>query len=247
MYVVRDCVCPVWVFTNYLAVRNKRDYFLAHHDGSSVTRFQFRTVFHRCLAAVGIQPHEFGTYSGGGGAVYRSLEVLVLCYLYSPWIVNLLILIEFSISDVIPSLWFLGYSYVHWVAQRAEWRPGGWRLVFPNMTATWQGIGGLLWKVLPEAIEISRVAHPPMTLVKHAGGNDLCQMCLANLCGLIWKASWVILGIWFWCGLKLFLELFGKGPGMLRLSKEPVGPWILGCPEWFKLGQQFGLSPTVGG
>ncbi|KAM3920320.1 uncharacterized protein RB166_014717, partial [Leptodactylus fuscus] len=80
----------------------------------------------------------------------------------------------------------LGHSYVFWAAQRAEVRPGGRSLGFREMEVEWRGIRGLKWcQVLPEAISIGQAAPPPVILVIHAGGNDLCVLRVAELLTLM--------------------------------------------------------------
>lgn len=77
-------------------------------------------------------------------------------------------------------------SYLYWAALRADCRPGGRSLGFRNIVATWRGIRGLRWaRVLQEALEISQLSSPPVILVLHAGGNDLCIMRLSELLTLM--------------------------------------------------------------
>lgn len=87
---------------------------------------------------------------------------------------------------MVPYVWFLGHSYLVWAAQRADCCPGGRSLGFQNIIANWRGIRGLRWaRILPEAMEISRLSRPPVILVIHAGSNDLCFMRLSELLTLI--------------------------------------------------------------
>lgn len=60
--------CPVRAVSEYLQLRPPGGSFLNHLDGSPVTRFQFQSVFKRCLVAVGVPPGEFGTHSFRIGA-----------------------------------------------------------------------------------------------------------------------------------------------------------------------------------
>lgn len=89
-------------------------------------------------------------------------------------------------GPVTPSIWFLGHSYVFWAAQAAEGRPGGRTLGFRNVTANWRGIRGMRWpEVLTEAVQISRLNQPPVVLVIHAGGNDICSIRVPELLTLM--------------------------------------------------------------
>lgn len=51
-----------------------------------------------------------------------------------------------------------------------------------NILLRWRGLRGLRWYQVPtEALAISYIARPPVILVIHAGGNDLCSMRLSEL------------------------------------------------------------------
>lgn len=58
---VEGSACPVTAVGDYLSVRKTGSVFLAHKDGSALTRFQFSALFNRCLALIGEQPKEYGT------------------------------------------------------------------------------------------------------------------------------------------------------------------------------------------
>lgn len=60
--------CPVRAVSEYLQLRPPGSSFLVHSDGSPVTRFQFQSVFKRCLQAAGVPPGDFGTHSFRIGA-----------------------------------------------------------------------------------------------------------------------------------------------------------------------------------
>ncbi|KAM4021794.1 uncharacterized protein ACNLHF_027113 [Anomaloglossus baeobatrachus] len=65
-------------------------------------------------------------------------------------------------------------------------RPGGKELGLRDVDVSWRGIWGLKWtQVLPEAMEISKIAHLLTVLVIHAGENDLCFLKIAELMTLM--------------------------------------------------------------
>lgn len=81
-----------------------------------------------------------------------------------------------------PFVVFLGHSYICWAAQRAGARPGSRSLGFNNIIPRWCGLWGLRWyQLLSKALEISCIARPPVILIIHTGGNDLCAMRLSEL------------------------------------------------------------------
>ncbi|KAM3936834.1 uncharacterized protein RB166_001414 [Leptodactylus fuscus] len=132
--------------------------------GLPVTAFQFRSVLNKTLSFVGANPSEYGTHSFRIGAATEASRAGLRR----------------------PHICFLGHSYVFWAAQRAEVRPGGKSLGFREMEVKWRGIRGLKWcQVLPEAISIGQAAPPPVILVIHVGGNDLCVLRVAELITLM--------------------------------------------------------------
>ncbi|KAM3936568.1 uncharacterized protein RB166_008366 [Leptodactylus fuscus] len=179
-------VCPVRSVSDYLSRRAQGSSFLVHESGFPVTSFQFRSVFNKSLSFLGADPSEYGTHSFRIGAateasraglsvesVQRIGRWRSSCY-------------AGYVRPELPHICFLGHSYVFWAAQRAEVRPGGKSLGFREMDVEWRGIRGLKWcQVLPEAISIGQVAPPPVILVIHAGGNDLCVMRVAELITLM--------------------------------------------------------------
>lgn len=46
-----------------MSVQSGSGNFFAHEDCSPVTKFQFPSVFRRCLAAAGFCPSDYGTHS----------------------------------------------------------------------------------------------------------------------------------------------------------------------------------------
>lgn len=48
--------------------RSQGPSFLVHQNATPVTRFQFGSIFKRCLLALGLSPSEFGTHSFRIGA-----------------------------------------------------------------------------------------------------------------------------------------------------------------------------------
>ncbi|XP_041433833.1 uncharacterized protein LOC121398745 [Xenopus laevis] len=85
-----------------------------------------------------------------------------------------------------PVVLLVGHSYICRAALRAENRPGGKNLGFSGTRVIWRGISGMRWlQVLPEVVRFSRAYDGPLVLVIHAGGNDLCQVRVAELISLI--------------------------------------------------------------
>lgn len=80
----------------------------------------------------------------------------------------------------------MGDSYIHWAAERAEYRPGGRNIGFHNVDVSWRGIRGLRWsQVLSSAVGISQIARGPVVLVVHAGGNDIGLLRMDELLTLM--------------------------------------------------------------
>ncbi|XP_041433260.1 uncharacterized protein LOC121398287 [Xenopus laevis] len=85
-----------------------------------------------------------------------------------------------------PVVLLVGHSYICRAALRAENRPGGKNLGFSGTRVIWRGVSGMRWlQVLPEVVRFSRAYDGPLVLVIHAGGNDLCQVRVAELISLI--------------------------------------------------------------
>ena len=62
-------LCPVRVVQEFLEVRPKLSgSFLLHEDGTALSRYQFVTVFRRCLGALGLVAREFSAHSFRIGA-----------------------------------------------------------------------------------------------------------------------------------------------------------------------------------
>ncbi|XP_041446819.1 uncharacterized protein LOC121403126 [Xenopus laevis] len=62
----------------------------------------------------------------------------------------------------------------------------GKNLGFSGTRVIWRGISGMRWlQVLPEVVRFSRAYDGPLVLVIHAGGNDLCQVRVAEFISLI--------------------------------------------------------------
>lgn len=66
--------CPVRLVTDYLRIRSPGSQFFVHQDGFPLTRFQFASVFKKCLAAVGENPAEYGTHSFRIGAATEAVR-----------------------------------------------------------------------------------------------------------------------------------------------------------------------------
>ncbi|XP_056411358.1 uncharacterized protein LOC130355345 [Hyla sarda] len=60
--------CPVRAVSAYLLIRVSGRQFFSHADGSALSRFQFQSLFKRCLQYAGAPPSEFGTHSFRIGA-----------------------------------------------------------------------------------------------------------------------------------------------------------------------------------
>ncbi|XP_069812353.1 pneumococcal serine-rich repeat protein-like isoform X1 [Dendropsophus ebraccatus] len=65
--------CPVHLVEEYVKIRPAQPettlpQFLVHEDGSAVTKYQFESLFKKCLVAVGADPKEYGTHSFRIGA-----------------------------------------------------------------------------------------------------------------------------------------------------------------------------------
>lgn len=60
--------CPVSAVSAYMNMRQEGVAFFAHEDGNHVTRYQFSTIFKRCLTKLGICASEYGTHSFRIGA-----------------------------------------------------------------------------------------------------------------------------------------------------------------------------------
>ncbi|XP_056385746.1 uncharacterized protein LOC130281967 [Hyla sarda] len=60
--------CPVRAVAEYLLVRVSSVQFFTHSDGLPLSRYQFQTIFKRCLQWAGAPPSEFGTHSFRIGA-----------------------------------------------------------------------------------------------------------------------------------------------------------------------------------
>ncbi|XP_056397708.1 uncharacterized protein LOC130293230 [Hyla sarda] len=83
-------------------------------------------------------------------------------------------------------VYFLGHSYFHRAAQRADCRPGGRSLGCGNVEPHWRGIPGMRWtRVLTEVVDIARTVRSGVILVVHAGGNDLCYSRVPDLITLM--------------------------------------------------------------
>ncbi|XP_069834815.1 uncharacterized protein [Dendropsophus ebraccatus] len=65
---VQGSVCPVRCVAAYSAIRPQAHNFFVHADSTPVTRFQFISVFRRCLSAIGIPPGDFSSHSFRIGA-----------------------------------------------------------------------------------------------------------------------------------------------------------------------------------
>ncbi|XP_073431916.1 uncharacterized protein [Dendrobates tinctorius] len=61
-------ICPVKIVRHYAVIRHESRFFLSHTDGSPLTKYQFHTIFKKCLQAVGVDPKEYGTHSFRIGA-----------------------------------------------------------------------------------------------------------------------------------------------------------------------------------
>lgn len=65
---VQGPVCPVGVISQFLVIRSPGRHFLVHEDSSPLSRYQFSSVFKRCLSHIGVSPAEYGTHSFRIGA-----------------------------------------------------------------------------------------------------------------------------------------------------------------------------------
>lgn len=71
---VQGEVCPFRLVTVFLGFRSSGDRFLSHLDGTPLTRFQFSSLFKKCLAAVGENLPDFGTHSFRIGAATEAVR-----------------------------------------------------------------------------------------------------------------------------------------------------------------------------
>lgn len=68
-------LCPVGMVEEFLQVRpDFQGPFLVHLDGSLLSRFQFVTVFRKCLQGVGLQEKEFLSHSFRIGAATEAAK-----------------------------------------------------------------------------------------------------------------------------------------------------------------------------
>lgn len=67
-------VCPVELVRTFLCGRAQGVQFFVHEDGSPVTRFQFSSLFKRCLTACGANAAEFGLHSFRIGAATEAVR-----------------------------------------------------------------------------------------------------------------------------------------------------------------------------
>ncbi|XP_073433563.1 uncharacterized protein [Dendrobates tinctorius] len=56
-------ICPVKIVRHYAVIRHESRFFLSHTDGSPLTKYQFHTIFKKCLQAVGVDSKEYGMHS----------------------------------------------------------------------------------------------------------------------------------------------------------------------------------------
>ncbi|KAM4029675.1 uncharacterized protein ACNLHF_024605 [Anomaloglossus baeobatrachus] len=68
LYAIQGAVCPRMLVATYLSLRRDGFCFFSHEDGSPLTRFQFLSIFRKCLCNLGLHPAEFGTHSFRIGA-----------------------------------------------------------------------------------------------------------------------------------------------------------------------------------
>lgn len=71
---VQGELCPVRLVSGYLRIRSPGSQFFVHQDGFPLTRFQFASVFKKCLMAVGENPAEYGTHSFRIGAATEAVR-----------------------------------------------------------------------------------------------------------------------------------------------------------------------------
>lgn len=67
-------ICPVLLVKGFLEQRPLGDVFFIHEDGSPVTRFQFSSLFRRCLSASGVEASEYGLHSFRIGAATEAVR-----------------------------------------------------------------------------------------------------------------------------------------------------------------------------
>ncbi|XP_077152553.1 uncharacterized protein LOC143816266 isoform X1 [Ranitomeya variabilis] len=67
-------VCPLNVVKRYTGMKGAGRFFLSHADGSPLTKYQFHTIFNRCLEAVSADPSEYGTHSFRIGAATEAAK-----------------------------------------------------------------------------------------------------------------------------------------------------------------------------
>lgn len=161
--------------------------FLCHQDGSPLTRFQFTSLFKKCLLAAGENPSSYGTHSFRIGAATEEVwagEVMRLGRWRSRCYVGCFLNVVFLLGA--PEVWLVGHSYICRAAERAEDCPGGQSLGYFGVRVTWRGHRGLRWaQVLGEVVGISQVAQAPVVLVLHVGGNYLCSVPAGELMSLM--------------------------------------------------------------
>lgn len=71
---VQGGVCPFGLVTQFMVLRVTGDRFLSHLDGVPLTRFQFTSVFKKCLSAVGENLGDYGTHSFRIGAATEAVR-----------------------------------------------------------------------------------------------------------------------------------------------------------------------------
>lgn len=67
-------LCPVHLVSDIKGIRSLGAQFLLHRDGSPLTRFQFSSIFKKCLLTVGENPSEYGTQSFRIGAATEAVR-----------------------------------------------------------------------------------------------------------------------------------------------------------------------------
>lgn len=72
---VGGILCPVASVSGYLELRFSATAFPSHKNGAPLTRFQFPSVFSKCLSALGLDKKEFGTHLFCIGAATEAARV----------------------------------------------------------------------------------------------------------------------------------------------------------------------------
>lgn len=71
---VQGGLCPVRLVADFISSRSSGSQFLVHQDSSPLTRFQFTSIFKKCLLEAGENPADYGTHSFRIGAATEAVR-----------------------------------------------------------------------------------------------------------------------------------------------------------------------------